>query len=60
MPNHLDWNDYFDNDREAGTESEEPSCTDEDYAVCGECIECSTYCDVCGTWYYKDDPCGFH
>ncbi len=27
---------------------------------CGECNECSTYCDVCATWYYSDEPCEHH
>ena len=27
---------------------------------CGECHECSVFCDVCGMWYDMDEPCGFH
>lgn len=60
MANHLERNDYFDNDREAGTEDKEPSCMDDDKAVCGECVECSVFCDVCGAWHYNDEPCESH
>lgn len=27
---------------------------------CGECNECSIFCDVCGIWYGDEDPCEFH
>ncbi len=38
-----------------------PSCTDPiDESVCGECNECSTYCDVCAAWYWDEEPCGDH
>lgn len=27
---------------------------------CGECNECSTFCDVCGHRYLDDEPCELH
>ena len=27
---------------------------------CLECHVCSTYCDVCGAWYWKEEPCIYH
>ena len=36
------------------------ACPDDDEAVCGECNDCSTFCDVCGSWYYADNPCRQH
>lgn len=27
---------------------------------CCECKSCSYYCDVCASWYPKDEPCIFH
>jgi len=36
----------------------EQVCEEED--PCAECNECSTHCDVCGVWYWKDEPCEFH
>lgn len=27
---------------------------------CGECIHCSTYCDVCASWYHDEEPCELH
>ncbi len=27
---------------------------------CQECDECSTFCDVCGSWYWDEEPCEFH
>ena len=33
-------------------------CAEED--PCGECNECSTFCDVCGSWFWKDEPCELH
>lgn len=31
-----------------------------DNEPCGECHECSVFCDVCGMWYDMDEPCEFH
>jgi len=36
-----------------------PKLCDE-YEPCGECHECSVFCDVCGMWYDMDEPCEFH
>ena len=36
----------------------EPVCGEEE--SCGECNECSRWCDVCGIWYCEDEPCEFH
>jgi len=36
----------------------EDSCVEED--PCGECHNCSYYCDVCGKWFWKDEPCELH
>jgi len=33
---------------------------DPEYEPCGECEECSVFCDVCGTWYYIQDMCELH
>lgn len=30
------------------------------YEPCGECNLCSCFCDVCGYWLYKDEPCELH
>lgn len=27
---------------------------------CGECNKCSTFCDVCGSWYPDHEPCDIH
>ena len=50
---------------EAGFAKEEelPSCASApDYEECGECLECSTFCDVCCYWSLNEGegPCGFH
>lgn len=35
-------------------------CADQPEDPCGECNVCSTHCDVCGTWYWNDEPCELH
>ncbi len=27
---------------------------------CQECDECSTFCGVCGSWCWDEEPCEFH
>lgn len=36
-------------------------CADENEEECQECFACSTFCDVCGVWYWNGDTgCGLH
>ena len=38
----------------------EDTCFDEDHGTCGECNDCSEWCDVCAMWYPADDACPLH
>ena len=35
-------------------------CLEENEEDCLECSRCSTYCDVCGAWYWNEEPCIYH
>ena len=35
-------------------------CLEENEEDCLECSRCSTYCDVCGAWYWNEEPCLYH
>lgn len=53
----------FSSKAEALKVQENHNCTSELTAHqldCGECNECSTFCDVCGSWYSDEEPCEFH
>lgn len=39
-------------------ETKETLCNSDEQ--CGECESCSVFCDVCGTWYWDEDPCELH
>ena len=39
---------------------ERNECPNEDEEDCCECLKCSSFCDVCGSWYHKEDPCEYH